>query len=248
MSDQDNNGSFNSNETSLPFGKADIESNVREIQVDSGDVVHTSIERVLSQAVNLSPENVMHEVTCPFCSSPYREEAENAYFAAERNWKECCKFIENNQGIRLSKDVIENHVRFHMGAGVRELQKVEYIDRIKRLSTRSCSTLDRIALCSAIVLERILDINSIVPDGDKSPADIAKIKSAETKGLVKSYNDLLKLQASILGEMKTDGEVITLPRKPFIQIFTDAIADARSEEAKKVVAELLQKLRAIGIN
>jgi len=235
-------------DSSLPFALEEIKSNVQEIQVSSGEVIHTSIERVLSQAVNLSPESVMHEVTCPFCSSPYREEAENAYFAAERSWKECRKILDDKQGVKLSKDVIENHIRFHMGAGIRELQKVEYIDRIKRLSTRSCSTLDRIALCSAIILERILDINSIVPDGDKSPADIAKIKSAETKNLVKAYNDLLKLQASILGEMKTDGEVITLPRKPFIQIFTDAIADARTEEAKKLVADLLQKLRSIGIN
>lgn len=224
-----------------------LEDDSTEIQITPSDDHHNSrVEKILSQAVNLNESMLMHESTCPICSSSYRAEAEALYFDNNMDWQGVKELIENNEGRTISKDVVENHIRYHTEKGIRELQKMEYIDRIKRLNTKGCSTLERISLLSSILLERIIDVNSITPDGENTSADIAKIKSSETNKLVNSYNSLLKLQAGILGEMKSSGDVVSIPREAFINLFTEAITrKAQTDRERKIIQDLLDNLQDV---
>jgi hypothetical protein len=132
---------------------------------------------------------------------------------------------------------------FHYSTGVRELQKVEYIDRIRRVSNSELTTLDKINLASAALIERLQGVNSITPDQNTSRPDVEKIKSQETSRLMNSFNQLLKLQASIMGEMKNSGELITIPRDQFVAVFNDILVDAQlNEDQRQVVRLILTRL------
>ena len=91
-------------------------------------------------------------------------------------------------------------------------------------------------------------INSIVPSQNLEIVEIEKIKSTETAKLMASFNQLLKLQASILGEMKNSGELITIPRTSFVNIFHDAILNAKDEDQRKLLREILDKIANLSKN
>jgi len=196
----------------------------------------------LMQLINLNDQDVLHEPTCLLCSNGVREEAEAKWLSSGQKHKEVRELVEQKSNITISNDIIDNHMKYHVSSGVRELQKKEYADKLQRLSSVQLTTLDRISLCFSALIERLSGINSIVPDSEKSPADIEKIKSSETARLMNSFNQLLKLQASILGEMKSSGELITLPRQAFVSIFNEAILDTNNDEIKASIKNILKQL------
>lgn len=202
------------------------------------------VEHLMSQAINLSEKNVYHEPTCLICSSAYRTELEDKY-NDKQSYKEIVLLFKSKTGIDIGENVAENHVVHHMSRGVRELQKIEYLNRVKRLNTPNITTLEKISLCYAVLTERLMGINSIVPSGEESPAKIEQIKSAETARLMSSLNNLLKLQASILGEMKSTGELVYIPTNDFINIFRETLRSAKTDREKELITGLLDKLQSI---
>jgi len=208
--------------------------------------VSNDIERSLSQIINLNNESEMHEPTCQICSSPLRSDAENIW-AKETKAQPIKELFLNKGGIRISKDLIENHMRYHMDKGIKEIQKVEYTNRLQRLKNNSMTTLGKIDSAEAIILERIVGVNSLPPSsGDLSQAEVEKIKSSETVRLVSSWGNLLKLRATIMGEMRSRGEVISLPTNDFIKLFTDAYTMAQSDHERTLIMDLLNKIKQIG--
>ena len=113
------------------------------------------------------------------------------------------------------------------------------------MSKDETTTLDKIQLGLAAISERLMGVNSIIPDKEHSRVEVEKIKSVETSRLMTSFNQLLKLQASILGEMKDSGELISIPRQAFVEIFTEAITDAKTNEEKIVVQKILDDLKKL---
>ena len=223
--------------TSVPI--VDVESvSVQPTNYDQ------AVDRLLSQVVNLNQDNILHEPTCVICSNPNRTEIEQKW-ADTKDYSEVKKILKDRSDITVNKSVIENHMTHHVDRAIREIQKVEYINRIKRLNSYNLSTLERLRLGMSAITERLMGINSIVPDGDTSTAEIEKIKSSETSRLMGSMNQLLKLQAEILGEMKTTGELITIPREQFIRIFNDAILDAKTDEQRTTIKTILGNLAAV---
>lgn len=200
-----------------------------------------SIEAALSQLINLNPENILHEPTCMICSDPNRTEIEKKW-TDTKNYDDTKSFFKTRSSASISNDVIENHMRFHYDRGVKELQKIEYINRIKRLSNVELTTLDRIRMALATIDERLAGINSITPSGDLSAAEVEEIKCSETTKLMSSYNNLLKLKISITGEMKESGELIIIPKQSFIDVFNIAIAEASNNEEKNVLRKVLTSL------
>jgi len=199
------------------------------------------IDRLLSQAVNIGNNMILHEPTCMICSSPYREEIEKNYLETN-NYSDAIKLFEEKTGNKISKGVIENHMKFHHDKEMRELQKVEYIDRIKRYSSQNLTTLDRISICFALISERLMGINSVVPSDGESIANIEKMKSSETARLMGVLNNLLKLQAGILGEMKSSGELISIPANDFVQIINKALSEAQTDRERKLVKGIIDSL------
>jgi hypothetical protein len=87
-----------------------------------------------------------------------------------------------------------------------------------------------------------MGVNSITPNGDLSMAEVEKIKSAETARLMMAFNQLLKLQAGIMGEMRSSGELITIPKDNFVSIFKKALIDAKTDNERKCINKLLSDL------
>ena len=204
-----------------------------------------NIEESLIQLINLNDSSILHEPTCIICSSPHREELEKKYVET-KNTGDVKKLFKTKSELPLSSDIIENHMRNHYERGIKELQKIEYVNKIKRLNTVEMTTLDRIRLALSVITERLMGINSITPTNDLSSAEVEKIKSSETSRLMIAFNNLLKLQASIMGEMQSSGELIILPRQDFINIFNKAIIEAKTNEEQSVLQKLLLDLADLG--
>ena len=73
-----------------------------------------------------------------------------------------------------------------------------------------------------------------------------KIKSTETARLMGQFNTLLKTKASILGEMNDSGELLTIPRQGFIEVFNEALIEASTDAEKSVIRNVLSKLTMLG--
>ena len=199
------------------------------------------VDKLLGQGLILSENMILHEPTCDICSSPYREEIEQKYLET-KSYKDALQVFNDRTGNETHKSIVENHMRFHHDRAIREIQKGEYVERIRRYTSQNLTTLDRISICFSIISERLMGINSIIPADDESIAQIEKIKSSETSRLMGQLKDLLKLQASILGEMKNSGELITIPANDFITIINEALAQARTEGERQLVKDILGKL------
>lgn len=230
------------------------EENIKPIEVVKAEehVISTTIsahsnsmERTLSQVINLNNDNEMHEPTCLICSSPLRKEAEEIW---EKNRKdsEVQELFTKRSGSKVSKEVVQNHMRNHFNQGVRELQKVEYINRLQRLKNQNSTTLSKIDMAETIIIERITGINSIPPGtGDMSHAEVEKLKSTETTKLVGQLEHLIKLRASVLGEMKSSGDMISMPTQAFVDIFREELRLAKNDREKELINSILNRLRKL---
>lgn len=218
------------------------EDTMKPVVLSNGqDLANDDIDRTLSQLINLS-KDILHEPTCIICSSPYRQEIEEQWVKCDKKMQELKDFMKQKGISDMSNEIIENHMIFHLAGGIKEIQKIEYSDKIKRLNSVNLTTLDRIKLCLSALTERLMGINSIVPSGNYSPEDIERIKSSETTKLMASFERLLKLQASIMGEMKSQGEVIVLPKNQFVNFFNDILINAKNQDEKQIVKKILDGL------
>lgn len=199
------------------------------------------IENILLQSININGNNVLHEPTCMICSAANREEVEKKW-AESSNHEETKKAFKSKNSAVISNDIIDNHMRFHYDRGVKELQKIEYANKIRRLNSVELTTLDRIKIGLSMLTERLMGINSITPTTDMSAAEVEKVKSAETSRIMMSFNQLLKLQAGIMGEMKSSGELIILPRQAFVDIFNRTIVDCKTNDEREAIKRLLNSL------
>lgn len=200
----------------------------------------SEVDKLMSQLVNLNEKRVYHEPTCPICSSPYREDIEKD-FIKNKDYAKAKSILQ----IDIGDNVIENHMSHHHARGVKEVQKLEYINKISRLNKSNPSTLDKIQLASSMLLERMVEVNSISPSGSLSISDVEKIKSSETARLSGAFNNLMKLQAGIMGEMKTSGELITIPVDEFVRVFNDAIISSKTDAEREIVKSILDKLSKV---
>ena len=200
---------------------------------------------MMRQIVNLTGnDRVYVEPTCPICGSSCREEAEQVWINTKKVLE--VKTLMNDRcGLKLSVPIIENHMQNHYLRGVKEVQKLEYIDKIKRLNDHTSSTLDQIQLGLSMLLERLIEVNGISPSGELSVAEVERIKSAETSRLIGQQTNLLKLKASILGEMRNNGELLTIPVNDFAKIFNDALTMARNDGERQLVKNIIDQLSRI---
>lgn len=226
------------------FEEIDITPGCSKLTKVSISSRNEDVDQLLSQAVNLNDSNIYHEPTCSICSSAYREDIEKKYLE-KQSFLDAVKIFKEKTGQDIGENVVENHVSHHMTRGVRELQKVEYLHRIKRLNTPNITTLEKISFAYAIISERILGINSIVPGAEESVAEIEKIKSSETARLMGALNNLLKLQASILGEMKDSGELVYIPANEFVNVFRETLKAAKTDRERELITNLLDKLETL---
>jgi hypothetical protein len=201
------------------------------------------VDKMLAQAINLNNESELHESTCPICCSPLRQEAEDIWDRSAMS-RDVISVFREKSSQKINATLVKNHMKNHKDRGISGIKKVEYIDRLRRLhGSNSSTTLDKLNLAMAMVMDQILEINSLEPSGDKSIADIKKIISTETNRLSATYGNMVKLQATLLGEMKDSGEVITISQDKFVTVFNDALADAKNDREREIITRILSGLK-----
>lgn len=204
--------------------------------------------RLFSQVVNLNEEGIFHEPTCPICSSPLREESEKLWASQTptKDWRKIVEIFSTKSSIKVGRDIVENHMRFHADRGVKELQAIEYISRLQRMNSRGYTTLAQLDLCYNTLNERLLSINSITPDGNLSVAEIERIKSQETVKLIGQILQMVKLKATIMGELKETGDMISIPVKQFTEVLEETILSARTDREREFIMVFFEKLKGLG--
>ncbi len=214
----------------------------------------TQVDSLLAQAINIKDDGVLYEATCPICSSSHREAIEEKYdenqsddfnLGKKDKIKTVLEYVNEITNLDISRSVLENHFKFHHNKGLREIQKREYVERIKRYTSQNLTTMDRISICFAIISERLMGINSIVAAGDENESYIEKLKSNETSRLMGALSSLLKLQASILGEMKDKGELITIPTNDFVRIMNSSFASCSTDSERKIVKKIFDRFETL---
>jgi len=198
----------------------------------------------LSKLIRLSADNIYHESTCLVCKSPYRNEIESMYanHGADKydKIKELCK---TKSQIEISKDIVDNHIRHHSDAGIREIQKGEYITRLLQLSKARSSPLQILEESIAACQERLVGINSIVPNSAVSAAEVEKIKTDGTAKITTQLSKLIGQYNTMITQMqKTDEDLIKIPSKPFIDIFNAAAQKAQTKDEKTLIEDILKEL------
>jgi len=200
------------------------------------------VDKMLSRAIKLSEDSRVHEPTCPICCSPIRSEAEDLYNQNPRNTVPIKQLLREKGGIETNAEVISHHMKSHKESS-NELRKIEFIDDVRRLYSSDTTTLDEIKLCLSIITNQIMNVNSIGESHDSSEADIVKMKATETNKLMTTYKNFIQLRANILGEMKDNGEIISIPTAKFIDVFNVALSESKSEREREVVTKILNGLR-----
>ena len=229
-----------SNEAIKPDAITTIPPAEQKVELFSSNIISS-----LNQIINIDGDNNAYEPTCIICSLSNREDIENLWISSKGDFLEVKKIIVSPKNV--TKQVLQNHMIFHYESEIKELQKTEYANKIKRISNIELTTLERIKLCIAALTERLIAINSMVPvNNEISMTELEKLKTTETTKLTMSFNNLLKLQASILGEMKDNGELIQIPQRAFIDFFNEQIINAKTEEERNIIKNILNRLAALG--
>ena len=201
--------------------------------------------QAFGQLININDSSILHEPTCLICSSKHRSEVEQIWTdkKTDKNvLKDIKKFLEERTSLPITKSIIENHMLYHFDREIKELQKKEYVDKIQRLTGENLTTLQRIRISLAAISERLTGINSIVPSELVSQIEVDRIKSAETARLILAQANILKLKNLIETDMRKTGELVTVPRQSFIDIFNTAIAEANTPSEKATINNILIKL------
>jgi len=232
------------------MSKPSLEDSMEELEIEVEEEATLTtynkefdqVDKMLAQASNLNNESELHESTCQICCSPLRQESEDTWDRTALS-RDVISLFRERSSQKISAAIVKNHMKHHKDAGVSEIKKIEYVDRVRRLFGNSVTTLDKLNLAMTMTLDQILEINSLEPSGDKSVADIKKIKSTETNRLCATFSNMVKLQATILGEMRDTGEVVTIPQDRFVTVFNDAISGAKNEREREIITNILTGLR-----
>jgi len=200
-----------------------------------------ALERFLLSQVSLNKEGKYFERDCPICNSQIRLESEEKWLKS-RNADEILEFLKS-KGEPCPITVIKNHMEFHLDQAYLELRKREYINKIIALSQMSLDTMTRVEMSLAAISERLMTI-SAMEDPDLTPGDLEKLKDEQTCKLIATQTKLIEIRASLMGEMKNDGDLLSVRKEDFSKIFADVLHEFKSEEARRIVNRILEKFSA----
>lgn len=213
--------------------------------------IRQDVTSIFSQSINMNEKGIYHEVGCPLCSHPARQDLEDIWENSDEETKRKIEIINetsrNDSGLTFSSDIIKHHMISHLNQGAKQHRMREYAEEISRLNQTSMTTIGYLQTCISMVFERIARVNSLVPNNDISESEIEKLKATEGGRLFKNLTDLLKLRASILGEMKNSGELVSIPRDYFVTVFNEAKAEANTDAEKDLIDGILTKLSTIAV-
>lgn len=201
-----------------------------------------SLEDFLGRMVSINEAGFFYEPTCPLCKSTCRAKAEKQWLDT-RNAEQVRQFFVDH-GEKYDIPVIKNHMEFHLDQSEVEIRKREYVNKILLLNSGNVTTLDRLEMTITSVSERIVTINALV-DHSLPSATVEKMKTEATCKLSATMEKLLKFRADLLGEMKDLGEVFTINKGAFVNVFQASVEAAATAEEKLVVNRVFTELSKI---
>jgi hypothetical protein len=196
----------------------------------------------LSRMINLSEEGVFHDQSCPICKSLTRSAAEKEW-SGSRN-AEVVRQIFLDKGEKYTIPIIKHHMENHFGSSGTELRKQEYIHRLSILGNAEMSTLAKLELTLTALNERLVAINAM-QDAELPDSTVEKIKADSTCKIIAQMEKLLRFRADMLGEMRVNGEVFTVDKKEFVNLFADVLAEATTQNEKAIVNKIFARIQAI---
>jgi len=203
------------------------------------------VRDLFSAVINLSDGGVYYEPSCLFCSSRNRVEAERLWSSFDimvKNPEERISAFFASVGETISVDVVKNHIVAHMGRGDAEIRKLEYISRLAAISGNQMTSMSQAQLATAAVLECLSTVGAVVPSKGLSGGKAAEIKANMVTRLVKTWADLMELQAKMSGEMWNEGKMVAIPTSDFFKIFDDSLKKARTPDERNAIASILDNL------
>jgi len=205
------------------------------------------IREILSSVVNVSGSGRYYEPSCAFCKSQHRDDAERLAEGFDiavrpRDAEAQVSSFFRSVGEDIGVDVVRNHVASHMNRGDVELRKVEYVSRLAALSGGQMTTLSQAKLAMAAVLECLGSVGAIVPVRGLSPAKAQEIKASVVTKLVKTWTDLMAIQAKLNGEMWDEGKMVAIPTAEFSRVFDEALTSAHTPDERRIVRAILDGL------
>lgn len=211
------------------------------------DASPPGIREILSSVINVSESGRYFEPSCRFCGSPHRDDAERLAGSFDISVKQSDAEERISQfftsvGERVSSDVVRNHMTSHMGRGDIELRKVEYVSRLASLTGCQMTTLSQAKLAMAAVLECLGSVGAIVPTKGLSPAKAQELKATVVTRLIKTWVDLMAIQAKLNGELWDEGKMIAIPATDFQRVFDDALNSAKTPDERRLISRLLDGL------
>jgi hypothetical protein len=198
-----------------------------------------SLEDFLGRMVSINEAGSFYEPTCPICKSPSRSKAEKQWLDT-RNAEQVRQFFVDH-GERCDIPVIKNHMEFHLDQSEVEIRKREYVDKILLLNSGNVTTLDRLEMTITSISERMITINAM-NDPSLPSATVEKMKTEATCKLSQTMEKLLKFRAQLLGEMKDMGEVFTINKSAFVNLFQKSIESSGTAEERLVVNRIFTEL------
>jgi len=237
------NATFETHENVLE-NKSPINNQSQANSLSTIDASAPGIREILSSVINVSESGMYYEPSCKFCSSLYRSEAEKliaSFDLATRPSDIEKKIIQlfESHGETIGSDIIRNHVNTHMNRGDSELKKVEYISRLALLTGSQITTLSQTKLALATVMECLGSVGSIVPSKGLTAAKAVEMKTNVLNKLIKTWVDLMAMQAKLTGEMWDEGQMIAIPVADFKRVFDDTLHAAKTPDERQLIVRLM---------
>lgn len=205
------------------------------------------IREMLSSVVNVSGSGRYYEPSCPICRSNNRDSAERLAASFDiavrpKDAEERISSFFRSVGEEVGTDVVRNHLNSHMNRGDVELRKVEYVSRLASLAGNQMTTLSQARLAIAAVLECLGSVGTITPVRGLSPAKAQEMKAGVVTKLIKTWVDLMAIQAKLNGELWDEGKMVAIPTDDFGRVFDEALTSCRTPDERRIVRMILDGL------
>jgi hypothetical protein len=223
------------------------ESNLATIHHDGFSIqqVPSGIKEFLQSAVDVNEQGVYCDPVCPICTSSHRESSETLWRSLGVHDKERIDKVVahlSGKGLPLSREVVSNHIRVHMGAGEAEIRKMEYIRKLTGMGSVRITPLDRLEFMMDAISERIAASGSITDNDRISKVEAEKLRSDIVGSLSKAGESLLKLHIQMEKDLEATGNMVRIHKESFKKAFDSALSASKTERERQLLNNLMTEL------
>ena len=193
------------------------------------------IKKVENKLINLIENTEITKTNCKLCQSEFREKAEET-FETSNSFKAAERFL-SDKGEQISYLSIRNHLTKHY-LGTQRINSVkEYLEEINNFSVGKYDHKDNLHFRISALRREFLLISAGTDDEAKSVDE--RRRSAD---ILKKLSDGISGLEDKIDEIDNDLRSIEILVENLQALFADAIKKTSSEEAKRALMDILNKL------